>query len=187
MGKAGPKSGLAERREMIAAAGDLIQASGGRNAEELYRAIRHQCKVATKNMHKGATADHNWGTMTTHQKMKVAQDFLVSAFMSPEIGVPFLQACILDPIAGAKLAISIMPKELHVDVQQQTGVVMVPMKADSLEAWMDTVSNHQQQAPKDVSPEAYWKDKMEAVDGDALAVDRDSGDGDDADTPGRHA
>ena len=179
MGKAGPRSGLAQRRDMVASAGELIEAGIGheRNSYELWKSIKAQAKVANNNVktaHKGPDGLPEWGGMTTHQKMKIAQDFLVTAFMQPEIGVRFLEAARLDPLAMAKLTFSVMPKELHVDVQQQSGVVILPMKAESLETWLSTVAKHDgAEVVKDITPTEFWKDKMEAIDG-TLVVDSDS-------------
>jgi hypothetical protein len=165
---------------MVAQAGDLIEAGIGdeRNSYRMWSTIKRQARIANAQYCKTAKLDEDgvpiWQDLTTHQKMKIAQDFLVTAFMSPEIGVRFLEAAKLDPIAMAKLTFSVMPKELHVDVQQQSGVVILPMKAESLETWLSTVAKHDGgEAAKDVTPAEYWQKKMEVADG-ALVVDSDS-------------
>lgn len=185
MGKAGPKSGLAKRREQVDAAGGLIKAGLGveRNAFQIWEAVKRQSRVAN-NQFKGVRYTReglpDWGGMSTHQKMKVAQDFLVTAFMTPEIGVRFIEACMQDPIAMAKLTMSIMPKELHVDVEHKSGVVMLPMKAESVEAWLATVEKSGKGEDGreiiDVTPDAFWSDKIGGSDGSEGRGDDSTGD-----------
>ena len=184
MGKRGPKTGLAERREMVSAAGELIQKAylNDRSTWKLWFDTRREARVASKHINSVSKDEEGlpkFNDLTTHQKMKIAQDFMITAFMSPEIGVRFLEAGKQDPIAFAKLALSLMPKELHVDVQQQTGVVLLPMKAESLEAWTQMVEGHNRKEEiKDVTPEEFWEKKMGAsddVDDDSAAGDSSNG------------
>ena len=184
MGKAGPKSGLAARRAMVAEAGGLIETAVGheRNSYELWKAIRRQAKVATNNTKYVGRLDEDgcqpFESLTTHQKMKITQDFMATAFLQPEIGVRVIEAFMQDPIAFAKLTLSTHPKELHVDVTQQSGVVLLPMKAESLEAWMKTVADHTNRDKAiDVTPEEFWSKTLEVDNGTGnVGSDRDSSD-----------
>lgn len=75
------------------------------------------------------------GTVDSHQKMKIAQDFIAGIFLHPIMRRRFLQAWHDDPIAGTKLLVSVMPKELNVNIEERKGVILVPMRMENVEEW----------------------------------------------------
>jgi hypothetical protein len=130
-----------------------------RDAMEIYQTVKKDSKVASKNIRMLPDGTPDWSCMTTHQKMKVAQDFLTGVFLSPEVGVRFIQQAMEDPMAAAKLVTSIMPKELNIEVENKTGVIMVPMREESFDQWIGRVNNQ----AKTVRQEAQnWDDILDA-------------------------
>lgn len=159
-----------ERKQMADAVKTFIPQE--RDAFDVYSAVKRQAKVAAKNIRVLPNGEPDWQTMTVHQKMKVAQDFLVGVFLSPEIGVRFVEQAMEDPMAAAKLAVALMPKELHVDVENRTGVIMVPMREENFEQWQARVTN---QAKTIGNASHDWKDILPGDDsgpvGDSVSVD----------------
>ena len=75
------------------------------------------------------------GGIDSHAKMKIGQDLLVSAMLHPKIRKSLLRAMHENPIAGAKLMVAMMPKDINVEVTQQQGVILVPMRMDNVDEW----------------------------------------------------
>lgn len=106
----------------------------------LDREIMKQCTVAHKHARvlSEQMAEGNAesvGQLNSHSKMKLAQDFLVTAFMHPVLRRRFLEECVDDPMALAKLTMSTMPKELNVEINQTQGVILVPMRMENVDEW----------------------------------------------------
>lgn len=75
------------------------------------------------------------GRVDSHTKMKIAQDYIFSAFLHPKIRRQFLKAAYENPLAAAKLGVAMMPKDINVEITQQQGVILVPMRMENTEDW----------------------------------------------------
>ena len=144
---------------MVSVAGPLIEASipEERSAKEIWERCRQEAARRTPNTYYDRNGNPSFAKMTARDQMRMAQMFLVTAFMTPEIGSRFIEAIKDDPIAAAKLVVAISPKELHVEMNQTSGVVLLPMKVSSLEAWSALADSHSPEL-KVINPEDAWKD-----------------------------
>lgn len=88
--------------------------------------------------------------LTSRDKMLMVQDFLATAFLTPEIGIRFVAAIAKDPIAYARIIATILPREMTVDVTERKGVVLLPVHADSMAVWI--AENRPKHAIVDVTP-----------------------------------
>jgi hypothetical protein len=109
--------------------------------DEVYamdKAIMEETRVAHaqfKKKNPACRGEESVRELTTHQKMKVLQDYWTTAFLQQPMRVRFLQAALEDPIGVAKIVASMMPKELNVEVTKKEGVILVPMRMDNVEDW----------------------------------------------------
>ena len=154
-----------------------------RTSLELWKSLRKTCTIANanlKNVRTNADGLPALESLTVHQKMKIAQDFIMGAVLSPEIGEAFLEEARLKPMEAMKLAVAIMPKELNIDVQHKQGVIMVPMREDSFEAWLEKATN-QAGLTKQVDETHDWNKILDAevVDAGEHSVGPVSGPADD--------
>jgi len=102
---------------------------------EIFGACRVANKYANQIVKDRIHGTINSGGIDSHSKMKIAQDYLTTAFLHPRIRQSFLKAIEKNPIAAAKLLVAMMPKDINVEVTQQQGVILVPMRMENVEDW----------------------------------------------------
>lgn len=140
-----PKVVQFERKDLVHEASDLVFPNNSEVAapdwvEAVDKRVMDECRVAHAQFRERGdikTKENPDGTkmMTAHQKMKVVQDFWATAFLQPEVRRAFLMKAIEEPMQFAKIMASIMPKELNVEVVRKEGVILLPMRMDSVEEW----------------------------------------------------
>lgn len=102
---------------------------------EIFGACRVANKYANQIVKDRIHGTINSGGVDSHSKMKIAQDYLTTAFLHPVLRQAFLKAAIKNPIGAAKLVVAMMPKDINVEVTQQQGVILVPMRMENVEDW----------------------------------------------------
>lgn len=123
-----------------------------RSAPEVLKDVMHEAKVAAAAIRRAGGApinDNNkpheiWKQLTSHQKIKAFLDYGVSCMIQPEIAGRMIEDLMEDSkegklarIAMTRALIAQTPKEINIDVNAKTGVMLVPTKAASLTEWMD--------------------------------------------------
>lgn len=125
----------------------------GRTAPEILGSVLTQAKVSAAMIRRAGNAeisdpdrlpyDQVWKQLSSHQKIKAFLDYGVSLMIQPEIALRVIQDLMEDSKEGkmARLAMTrslIMqtPKEINIDVNTKTGVMLVPAKAENLAEWM---------------------------------------------------
>ena len=156
-----PKKAL-DRKDLIQGADELVSiaANGLMELNEdalicMDKEIMNECRVAHAQFKerdpKHASPD-SVRSMTSHQKMKVVQDYWATAFLHPIMRRRFLAKAAEEPVQFARIMASVMPKELNVDVTQQKGVLLVPMRMESMEEWekraIETINGETVQPPE---------------------------------------
>ena len=190
-----PKKAL-DRKDLIQGANDLVEiAANGLmalNEDALIvmdRQIMAECRVAHaqfKAKDPAHAGPDSVRSMTSHQKMKVVQDYWATAFLHPTMRRRFLAKAAEEPVQFARIMASVMPKELNVDVTQQKGVLLVPMRMESMEEWekraIETINGETVSPPEiptrkdefDWEGQIYGNRAPDSASGDA-DPDRDSG------------
>ena len=165
----------AQRKALIQDVGDLLPSDA--DIERIDREVFTSCGVGQANLVKlwKDQIHGRLGKADTHSKMKVAQDWLTTAFMHPELRRAFLRKAFEDPIAVAKLVVAMMPKELNVEVSQQQGVVLVPMRMESIDDWEKKVLSGELMGDLSEKPRVGSWDDIVAEGGDGSGDDGDSG------------
>lgn len=122
-----------------------------RSAPEVLKDVMHEAKVAAATIRKagGGNCNENnspgeiWKQLSSHQKIKAFLDYGVSCMIQPEIAGRMIEDLMEDSkegklarIAMTRALIAQTPKEINIDVNNKTGVMLVPAKADSLTEWM---------------------------------------------------
>ena len=74
-------------------------------------------------------------TMTPRQKQKLASEVAVSLFMQPLFRDRYADWCLQNPGEAAKLALSQVPKEIHIEQNVQHSIVVLPA-GQTAEQWM---------------------------------------------------
>ena len=156
-----PKKAL-DRKDLIQGANELVSIAANGLAElnedaliVMDKDIMNECRVAHAQFHKNDAAHvgpDSVRNMTSHQKMKVVQDYWATAFLHPTMRRRFLAKAAEEPVQFARIMASVMPKELNVDVTQQKGVLLVPMRMESMEEWekraIETINGETVQPPE---------------------------------------
>lgn len=122
-----------------------------RSAPEVLKDVMHEAKVAAATIRRaggGNCSENNtpgeiWKQLTSHQKIKAFLDYGVSCMIQPEVALRMIEDLMEDSkegklarIAMTRALIAQTPKEINIDVNNKTGVMLVPAKADSLTEWM---------------------------------------------------
>ena len=155
-------------------------------AQDIVKRVRKECAVAKAQFQKkGHQFDGPDSTrmMTTHQKMKIALDFFATTWAQPEIQEKFVERVLEkdNVIQFAKLMASMMPKELNVEVTQQKGVILVPMRLDDPDEWekqaQKQIDSHIIEAePLEIKHVQEWEDLVYgAPKPDGIVVNPDGG------------
>jgi hypothetical protein len=133
-------TGMRTRKDRVALLKDNPLLPTPEEIRALDREIMRECTVANKHARlltqEMADGDEkSIGQLSSHSKMKLQQDFFVTAFMHPVMRRRFLEKCYEDPVALAKLSAAMMPKELNVEINQNQGVILVPMRMENVDEW----------------------------------------------------
>ena len=146
-----PKNGVGTTHAETRAANDGMLGLMQRTAPEVLKDVMHEAKVAAaaiKRAGGGNCSENNtpgeiWKQLTSHQKIKAFLDYGVSCMIQPEIAGRMIEDLMEDSkegklarIAMTRALIAQTPKEINIDVNTKTGVMLVPAKADSLTEWM---------------------------------------------------
>ena len=122
-----------------------------RAAPEVLRDVLHEAKVSAAAIRRAGGAPINdagtpqqvWKQLSSHQKIKAFLDYGVSCMIQPEIAGRMIEDLMEDSkegklarIAMTRALIAQTPKEINIDVNTKSGVMLVPAKADSLTEWM---------------------------------------------------
>lgn len=123
------------RKALIEETANLIPTPA--ELDEMDKEIFKGCGVAKH--HAGQMLkDRIFGLMhreTTHSKMKIALDWISTAFLHPVFRKRLLMAALEDPLAFARIMAALMPKDINVQVTKQQGVILVPMRMENVEDW----------------------------------------------------
>lgn len=125
-----------------------------RSAPEILRDVVYESKVAAAQIRKlgggndlpakvAADPVKVMSALSTHQKTKIVVDTMASLIMQREILGKIIQDALEDSrdgkltrLALTRALMASSPKELTIDVVSKTGVMLVPVKAESMNDWL---------------------------------------------------
>ena len=116
-----------------------LAATAGQVAHEAWKQVKimkaHQHKNFIRAPGCGDAVPFGW--LNVRQKQRAMSDWMLSMSATSAMREAYAKAALLDPIAHMKIVVSLMPKELEVQVSGNVGIVVLPAKVGSTQEWVD--------------------------------------------------
>ena len=137
------ETGIDRERQRLDLISDIPEDAFHGISEEAWRDARVANSILLKNQDRTMGAKGStWDKLNTRQKQKAHMDFFAGVMKTPEYREALVKEMIARPLEVLKIYVSTIPKEVEMNINQQTAVVILPGKAGNVEEWMKMAKGH---------------------------------------------
>lgn len=94
--------------------------------------------------HNGPDANVPFSWLSIRQKQRAMSDWMLAISATHAMRCAYAEAALQDPMTHMKIVVSLMPKELEVQVNGQVGIVVLPAKMGSTKQWVEVATGEKE-------------------------------------------